>query len=129
MLKSKLLLMLISLIFTTCIYAFDGITFYGAEITDNDRYNSSGERLTSVRDILRQDRSNYYLFHIRDRYDQGDNYFYSKRNREIFDTARISINPRLANKIVGNGTVLITVFVLTPDQIDVQEGLPTPGVD
>lgn len=124
------LLLFFLLIFTNSIYAYNGITFYGAEISANDRYNSNGVRLTSVRDILRQDRANIQLSHVKDKYDDYNSYFASKQNREMFGTATITISPELAQKIVNsNEPVLITVFVLTPYDIDVQAGLPTPGVD
>lgn len=126
--KFSFFLVLLILGFTSSIYAYDGITFYGAEITSQDRYNTSGERLTTVRDILRQDRANYYLIGG-DTYDQADNYFSSKKRRELFETANISISPALAQKIMRNEDVLITVFVNSPDEIDVEPGLPTPGVD
>ena len=39
-------------------YAYDGLDLYGCVISDKDRYNSKGVRLTKVRDILAQDRAN-----------------------------------------------------------------------
>lgn len=128
--KLKVLITLLIMFFISpLLLAYDGIEFYGAKISMNDRYNSNGERLTTVRDILRQDRANYHRFNIRDDADQYDSYFSSKQNREIFDTARINISPGLARRILGNSPVYITVFVLTPNRIDVEAGLPTPGVD
>lgn len=127
--KIKLLIMLLLLLCGGIVFAYDGITFYGAEISNRDRYNSNGERLTTVRDILRQDRANYYKFGLRDPVDQSDGYFKTKEKRSLFDSARITISPELASRIVNGGSVLISVFVLTPNQIDVQPGLPTPGVD
>lgn len=124
----KLFLVLLILGFANSIYAYDGITFYGAEISAKDRYNTSGERLTTVKDILRQDRANFYLFGG-DNSDQGDSYFSSKKHRELFETANISISPGLARRILSNEDVLISVFVNSPGEIDVQPGLPTPGVD
>lgn len=120
---------IIILSFTSPLYAYDGITYYGAEISSRDRYNTNGERLNSVRDILRQDRANFHRYGITDRADQNDNFFASKRNREIFDTARINVSPSLTQRIKGNRPVYITVFVLTRDQIDVSPGLPNPNVD
>lgn len=129
--KNIILIFIVFLsIFTTALlYAYDGITLYGTEITSKDRYNSSGERLKTVRAILRQDRANFHQFGLKDTYDQNDNFFASKSNREIFDTAKITISPALANKIINGGDVLIGVYVLTRDHIDVQPGLPNPNAD
>lgn len=127
--KVSLFIVFFILSFANPIYAFDGITFYGTQVTDNDRYNSSGTRLNSVGAILRQDRANYYVYGRNDPPDQGDNYFSSKTNRAIFDSANIEVSPGLAQQIINGKSVLVTVFVISPNEIHVERGLPTPGVD
>lgn len=54
-----LLVILMGLWFAGPISAADEISYY-AYLSQKDRYNSNGERLTSVADILRQDRANYH---------------------------------------------------------------------
>lgn len=127
--KLQFPIMLFLLACMNTLYAYDGITLYGAEISTNDRYNSNGDRLTSVRDILRQDRANYYVYNLIDRYDQPDGFFNIKSNRDLFGTAQIRIQPALARQILGNEPVSISVFVLTPNLIDVEAGLPNPNAD
>ena len=125
----KIIILFFLLTLSSSIFAYDGITYYGAEITQSDRYNSNGQRLSSVREILRQDRANYYVYGTSSRLDQPDGYFKSKSNRGIFDRAKITISPSLASSIISGGPVLISVFVLTPNLIDVQAGLPNPNAD
>lgn len=115
-------LSLFILFFTQSSYANNSFTVYGAEITNKDRYNSSGERLSTVKQILRQDRTNFYMDNG-SRLDEPDGYFSNKTRRELFDNAKININPWLARKIIGNQRVLITVEVLSADEIDVKSGL------
>ena len=45
--------------------------YYYAYLSEKDRYNSNGDRLKSVADILRQDRANYHKGR-RDRADEDD---------------------------------------------------------
>ena len=45
----------------------------------------------------------------------------------MFDSAKIKISSNLAEKILGDSSVLITVFVISPNEIVVKEGLPEPG--
>jgi hypothetical protein len=54
-----LLVILSGLSFAGPISAAEEITYY-AYLSKKDLYNSNGERLTSVADILRQDRANYH---------------------------------------------------------------------
>lgn len=54
---------------------------YAAHISDKDKYDNDGKRLTSARDIILQDRKNYYDFNLRDPSDHPDKFFSSKPNR------------------------------------------------
>lgn len=55
----ELLVILMALSFAAPITAADEIS-YPAYLSRKDRFNSNGERLTSVADILRQDRANFH---------------------------------------------------------------------
>jgi S1-C subfamily serine protease len=101
--------------------------FYGTEISNKDRFNTHGIRLTKIKEILRQDRANFYLSYTQDKNDEKDSFFSTKEKREMFDTAKIKISNKLAEKILGDNPVLITVFVTSPNEIIVKEGLPEPG--
>ena len=77
--------------------------YYTTNISNNDRYNSHGDRLTTVAEILRQDRANVYKFGLADQGDQRDGYFYLKNRREAFVNARIKVaNRHLLIKIISS---------------------------
>lgn len=69
------LVILMSLSFAGAISAADQVNYY-AFLSQKDRYNSNGERLNSVADILRQDRANYHKGK-RDRADEDDGGIFS----------------------------------------------------
>lgn len=115
---SRLLMIATALFFSMSVFAFDGITYYSTTISNNDRYNSSGVRLTSVRAILRQDRANMHKFGRADNGDGYDTYFKKASHRNMFNHARLSISRSLARAIKGSGRVRITVFVF-PGKIEV----------
>ena len=54
---------------------------YYASLSGWDHIDGRGRRLTSVSDILRQDRANYHHRHLRDPSDMGDKYFRKEANR------------------------------------------------
>jgi len=84
---------------------------YQAKLSWRDHYNSRGVRLHRVRDILRQDRANFYKLGG-DSEDEADRYFNTFRRRKLFN--RVKIIPvgtnfrRLKNRIV-NGTPLVDI--------------------
>ena len=102
---------------------YDGVELYDCVISKKDRFNSSGTKLTSLRDILAQDRANYHKFQRRDAEDSGDNYFTSVARRANWQRAKLRISPILAQKIKSGGEVEISVFVLTEDLIEIEAGL------
>ena len=118
-------LFVFALLATTSISARPPIASYGTDISPHDHLNTKGEPLATVKDILKQDRSNYY-HHKGDLKDQPDTYFSNEMHRNSFENAHIRINPALAKQIKENKNkdVLITVFVVTPNEIDVEPGLP-----
>ncbi|MDF1859473.1 MAG: hypothetical protein P1U87_04625 [Verrucomicrobiales bacterium] len=103
--------------------AYDGLDLYNCRISGKDRVNSRGNQLTTLRDILAQDRANYHRFGRRDRVDESDMVFVTIASRNLFQFARIRIDPALKRRILAGENVNLSVFVLRRDLIDVQEGL------
>jgi len=87
-------------------------TSYSTTITDNDRYNSRGQRLETASSIVRQDRANYHRFGLNDPGDGGENLFYSARNRAALERVvrRSRIDPQLRRRIVSGGDFSIDVM-------------------
>jgi len=54
---------------------------YYAKLSRWDHFNSSGTRLTTAAQIIRQDRANYHKFGRRDPGDTGDTFFKNAGNR------------------------------------------------
>lgn len=99
------------------VHAQQLIESYVAFLSSADHYNSRGQRLTAVGQIIRQDRANFHRYGIRDRQDEWDSFFGSIENRAIAermllngyidrDTARYIINNEVAVRveIYGSGT-------------------------
>ena len=113
-----------SLLFSASLaFGYDGVELYDCVISKKDRFNSSGTKLTSVRDILAQDRANYHRFQRRDAEDSDDNYFTSVARRANWQKAKLRISPILAQKIKSGGKVEITVYVFTEVLIEIRAGL------
>lgn len=108
--------------------AYDGLDLYSCRISPQDRVNSRGGRLTTLRDILAQDRANYHKFGKRDRVDEPDGVFTTAASRQLFRVARIRISPALKRRILAGENINLSVFVLDRGLIDVQEGLLDPNV-
>lgn len=92
---------------------------YTAQISDHNKYNSSGSRLatgynkSSVAAILRQDRADYYVFGVRDPLDTGDCVMHSKQQRAIFE--RLLNNSKIGKDFIraivdGNPVVDIDLY-------------------
>ena len=109
---------LIALLFTFPVQAFDGITYYNTVITRQDRFNSYGDRLHSVRAILRQDRANFHKFGNGDMGDEYEGFFKNERNRNMFNSARLRISPELARRIKHGPPVRVRIYVY-PGEIEV----------
>ena len=108
--------------------AYDGIDLYSCRISAQDRVNSRGGRLTTLRDILSQDRANYHKFGKRDQADERDTSFTTAAARQRFQTARIRISKSLQSRILAGENINLSVFFLEKDLIEVQEGLLDPNV-
>ncbi len=88
-------------------------TVYFTVLGKNDYYNSNGERLTSVADILRQDRANYHNGQGGPRDEDDGGIFATKEGRSKFDTYAIVLENLPAPRIIqGQGGVTIVVRVL-----------------
>lgn len=57
------------------------IDTYTAHISDKDKVDSKGLKLINAKDIILQDRKNYYDFNLRDKGDSPSKVFASKENR------------------------------------------------
>jgi len=92
---------------------------YVARLSEQDHFNSNGERLRTAAGIIRQDRANYYEFGKRDPEDTPDAFFASKANRARLEQMLLhgTISAATNNEIV-NHTPLIVVKVYE-DFIDV----------
>ncbi len=88
--------------------AVELIDDYYAYIGRDDLYNSKGGRLTEAWQVIRQDRANYHRFGIRQREDQNDSFFSSKRNRAIAERMIMNghISKTAANDIVRGGVFI-----------------------
>jgi hypothetical protein len=87
-------------------------TVYFTVLSENDHYNSNGERLRSVADILRQDRANYHNGRggRRDEDDRG--IFATKEGRSKFETYAIILENLSASDIIAGRDNTIVVRVL-----------------
>lgn len=90
--KLKSLLLGLGLLFTSSsLFASEFLCSYTAQISESDKYNSSGKHLAvtytkaTVAGILRQDRANFYVYGIRDAHDTEDCTMSSKSQRAIFE--------------------------------------------
>ena len=88
------------------------IDSYVAFLSEQDHFNSNGQRLTSAAAIIRQDRANFHRFGIRDPQDQNDKFFADEGNRAALEQMLENGNaePGVVSRIV-NGTVLIHVDI------------------
>ena len=98
----------------TCVaHAQEVVGSYAAYIGEDDLYNSKGERLTEPWQVLRQDRANYYKFHIRQAGDEGDPFFSSVDNRAAMEQMVMngSIERQAAHDILrGGAMVYVTIY-------------------
>lgn len=108
--------------------AYDGLDLYSCRISAQDRVNSRGDRLTTLRDMLSQDRANYHKFGKRDQVDESDTSFTTTASRRLFQSAKIRISDSLMRRILAGENINLSVFLLEKNLIDVQEGLLDPNV-
>ena len=87
-------------------------TVYFTVLDKNDYYNSNGERLTSVADILRQDRANYYKGQRGPRDEDDGGIFATKEGRSKFDTYAIVLENLSASDLIKGRQTTIVVRVL-----------------
>jgi hypothetical protein len=86
-------------------------TVYFTVINENDHYNSNGERLGSVAEILRQDRANYHNGKGGRRDEDDGGIFVTKEGRSKFDTYAIVLKNLSASDIITGRQATIVVRV------------------
>jgi hypothetical protein len=85
---------------------------YTARISPKDHFNSKGHKLTSVAEIIRQDRANFHNFNLKDIEDQADIFFVSKVNRGLLAKMLANgITSKETKETIINGSPIITVTV------------------
>ena len=85
---------------------------YTARLSENDHYNSKGDRLDSAAAIIRQDRANYHKFNAADPEDTGDSFFDNTENRAALERfLKRGATTQDARKAIVNGTPLIEVRI------------------
>ena len=87
-------------------------TVYFTVLDDNDYYNSKGERLTSVADILRQDRANYHKGQGGPRDEDDGGIFATKEGRSKFETYAIVLKNLSASDVTKTRHNTIVVRVI-----------------
>jgi hypothetical protein len=87
-------------------------TVYFTVLDEKDHYNSNGERLRSVADILRQDRANYHKGQGGPRDEDDGGIFATKEGRSKFETYAIVLENLPASGIIDGryGTIVVRVI-------------------
>jgi hypothetical protein len=85
---------------------------YTARLSADDHTNSDGKKLTTVAEIIRQDRANYHKFNLADSEDTADNFFEDAKQRERIPSMlkKGHIDKAVANSIL-HGTPVVTVSI------------------
>ena len=88
------------------------VEIYSAYISENDLYNSNGDRLRHTWQIIRQDRANVHRYGLADADDEGDYFFDNADNRALLESlvAEGHIS-RAAGRAIVQGDVWIYVQV------------------
>ena len=107
--------------------AYDGIVFYGTKLSTKDRYSSKGLRLTSLAQILQQDRANVHAFKKVDEQDEPDIYFTTSKRRRLFERLQFRIEPELKKAILAGEELEVTVYIFDEQLAEVKQGLPPKG--
>ncbi len=106
----KKLLAVLMLLLPMLSLAQEYTTVYKARLSEKDHFNSSGQRLKKVMDILRQDRANFHVFNVKDAEDESDEMFKNKEIRSNMENMVVSISAETENAIL-NGTPVIHMEV------------------
>ena len=81
---------------------------YGAYLGPEDLVNSKGVRLTTVGQIVQQDRANYHRFGIRHQWDEYDPWFGTQGNRAAIP-GLVVVSSAIAPVIVRQGAYVAVV--------------------
>lgn len=82
---------------------------YLTTLGPRDFVNSNGVDFSRLRDFLIQDRSNVNMLGRRDPGDEKDMMFITARQRRVFETATLLVDPALANPLLSRQPVAISV--------------------
>lgn len=110
--------LILGITFAMPCFSFDGEAFYTAHLTKADRFNEHGRQLTTLNQILVQDRINYYQAKQRHAYDGADGYQSTKKLYSRLENATIDASPSLANLVKSTRDAIICVIILTPHHIE-----------
>jgi hypothetical protein len=95
------------------------VASYVARLSSKDHINSSGAKLQTAADVIRQDRANYHKYGIRNTEDISDNIFDEAGSRaNISNMLKHGHTTTSALQTIINGTPLVRVLVYR-DYIDV----------
>jgi len=112
--KKCLFVVIIALLYSVCLtaQASSQQLWYSTTITNKDRYNSKGQRLKTVRAILRQDRANVHKYGKADPGDKSEAFFKTAANRNIFANWKMDVMKGFGKEIVyGKTPVYVTVGI------------------
>lgn len=86
---------------------------YVARISENDHVNSDGGKLSTVAQMVRQDRANFHQFGVTDADDEDDVWFTTKAARAKFEKmlGKSGAIDNATRKAIVNGEPLIQVDV------------------
>ncbi|MBP0016563.1 MAG: hypothetical protein J7647_03275 [Cyanobacteria bacterium SBLK] len=103
------------------------IVSYCTYISRNDIFNTSGQRLRSVSQIIQQDRANLHKFNRGDANDGYENYFTTYNNRvalaraiENSNVGRVNMSRELHNNIL-NGNAYVCVDYYGEDSVNIYD--------
>ncbi|WP_439242621.1 hypothetical protein [Lonepinella sp. BR2474] len=115
----KKFILLVSVMLLANIAKAEYLCSYEAQLSDNDKYNSSGNYIatsytkSAAAGVLRQDRANYHKFGVRDPFDQGDCVFYIPANRAKLESwlARGKMPTSVIHRIIdGNPLIHVDIY-------------------
>lgn len=94
------------------VHAQEVIEEYSAYISEDDLYNSNGDRLSQPWQVIRQDRANFHRYGLIDEDDEDDNFFANADNRALLESliAQGGLS-RVAGRAIVKGNIGIYVQV------------------
>jgi CHAT domain-containing protein/tetratricopeptide (TPR) repeat protein len=84
---------------------------YATTLGERDYFDSNGERLVRFRDFLLRDRVNVNMLGNADPGDEKDFFFLNARQRRIFDSGGLMVDPELLRALLSRETLRVRVTV------------------